>query len=202
MDDSEMIQEFVIECRENLDQFDKDLISLENGSNPSDLMERVFRTIHTIKGSCGLIGFVKLESITHVGESLLEKIQQGKVAPSREVIDVLQKLSDSVRRICTCIANQENEGDQDFSELIVSLERFQSDENVKASPNNGKGTKPASLFERIGGQEAIDATVNVFYTKVLNDNRINHFFENTDLNYLFNKQKAFLTLAFGGPSNY
>jgi len=202
MDDSEMIQEFVIECRENLDQFDKDLISLENGSNPSDLMERVFRTIHTIKGSCGLIGFVKLESITHVGESLLEKIQQGKVAPSREVIDVLQKLSDSVRRICTCIANQENEGDQDFSELIVSLERLQSDENVKASSNNGKGTKPASLFERIGGQEAIDATVNVFYTKVLTDNRINHFFENTDLNYLFNKQKAFLTLAFGGPSNY
>ena len=71
MDESEMIQEFVVECRENLDQFDKDLISLENDSNPSDLMESVFRTIHTIKGSCGLIGLVKLESITHVGENLL-----------------------------------------------------------------------------------------------------------------------------------
>ena len=202
MEDSEMIQEFVVECRENLDQFDKDLISLENDSNPSDLMESVFRTIHTIKGSCGLIGLVKLESITHVGENLLGKIQQDKVAPSREVIDVLQKLSDSVRRICTCIANQGNEGNQDFSELIVSLERLQSDENDKASSNNGKVIKPASLFERIGGQEAIDATVNVFYTKVLNDNRINHFFENTDLNHLFNKQKEFLTLAFGGPSSY
>jgi two-component system, chemotaxis family, sensor kinase CheA len=202
MDENEMIQEFVIECRENLDQFDKDLISLEIDSDSSDLMESIFRTIHTIKGSCGLIGLIKLESITHVGENLLGKIQQGKVAPSKEVIDVLQKLSDSVRRICTCIENQGNEGEQDFSELIVSLERLQSDENEKVPSNNGKGTKPASLFERIGGQEAIDATVNVFYTKVLNDNRINRFFENTDLNHLFNKQKAFLTLAFGGPSNY
>jgi two-component system, chemotaxis family, sensor kinase CheA len=202
MDDSEMIQEFVIECRENLEQFDQDLIGLESGSNPSGMMESIFRTIHTIKGSCGLIGLVKLESITHVGENLLGKIQQGEVAPSREVIDVLQKLSDSVRRICTCIANQGNEGDQDFAELIVSLESLQSGENEKASSSNENETKPASLFERIGGQEAIDATVNVFYTKVLNDNRINHFFENTDLNHLFNKQKAFLTLAFGGPSQY
>jgi two-component system, chemotaxis family, sensor kinase CheA len=200
MEDSEMIQEFVVECRENLDQFDKDLIDLESDSNPSGLMESIFRTIHTIKGSCGLIGLVKLESITHVGENLLGKIQQGKVAPSREVIDVLQKLSDSVRRICTCIANQGNEGDQDFSELIVSLESLQSDANGKASTNNGNST--ASLFERIGGQAAIDATVNVFYTKVLNDDRINQFFENTDLNHLFDKQKEFLTLAFGGPSHY
>jgi two-component system, chemotaxis family, sensor kinase CheA len=200
MDENEMIQEFVTECRENLEQFDKDLINLESDSNPSVLMESIFRTIHTIKGSCGLVGFVKLESITHVAENLLGKIQQDKVTPSREVIDVLQKLSDSVRRICTCLANQGNEGDQDFSELIISLESLQSDENSKASSSNGIGTK--SLFERIGGQEAIDATVNIFYTKVLNDNRINHFFENTDLNHLFNKQKAFLTLAFGGPSQY
>ncbi len=202
MDDSEMIQEFVVECRENLDQFDKDLISLENDSNPFDLMESIFRTVHTIKGSCGLIGFVKLESITHAGENLLGKIQQNKVTPSREVIDVLQKLSDSVRRICTCILKQGNEGDQDFSELIVSMERLQSGENGKTSSNNENGAKPKSLFERIGGQEAIDATVNIFYTKVLNDSRINHFFENIDLNHLFNKQKTFLTLAFGGPSNY
>ncbi len=60
----------------------------------------------------------------------------------------------------------------------------------------------ASLYERIGGETAVNVAVDKFYTKVLADNRINHFFENLDMVAQANKQKAFLTMVFGGPHNY
>lgn len=59
-----------------------------------------------------------------------------------------------------------------------------------------------TLFERIGGDAAVDAAVDIFYEKVLADDRISSFFENLDMVAQANKQKAFLTMAFGGPNNY
>lgn len=60
----------------------------------------------------------------------------------------------------------------------------------------------STLFERIGGEAAVNAAVDIFYKKVLADTRINHFFQNLDMVAQANKQKAFLTMAFGGPHNY
>ena len=59
-----------------------------------------------------------------------------------------------------------------------------------------------SLFERIGGTAAVDAAVDIFYRKVLVDDRIKHFFDSVDMDAQIAKQKAFLTMAFGGPNNY
>jgi hemoglobin len=59
-----------------------------------------------------------------------------------------------------------------------------------------------SLFERIGGAPAVDAAVNIFYRKVLSDERISHFFESVDMERQAAKQKAFLTMVFGGPNQY
>jgi len=59
-----------------------------------------------------------------------------------------------------------------------------------------------SLYDRIGGEAAVDAAVELFYRKVLNDHRINRFFGKTDMDAQIAKQKAFFTMAFGGPNNY
>ena len=59
-----------------------------------------------------------------------------------------------------------------------------------------------SLYERLGGQAAISAAVDLFYRKVIQDNRINRFFRGVELPRLMSMQRAFLTLATGGPSNY
>lgn len=60
----------------------------------------------------------------------------------------------------------------------------------------------SSLFERIGGEAAVDAAVDLFYRKVLSDDRISHFFDTVDMDRQRAKQKAFLTMAFGGPHHY
>jgi len=59
-----------------------------------------------------------------------------------------------------------------------------------------------TLYEKLGGAEAIDAAVDIFYRYVLRDDRIAHFFDDVDMERQATKQKAFLTMAFGGPHNY
>ena len=59
-----------------------------------------------------------------------------------------------------------------------------------------------ALYDEIGGQAAVDAAVDVFYRKVLSDDRINAFFDDVDMDVQMAKQRAFLTMAFGGPNNY
>ncbi len=60
----------------------------------------------------------------------------------------------------------------------------------------------STVYERIGGEPAVNTAVDIFYRKVLADDRINSFFEDTDMERQAAKQKAFLTMAFGGPNNY
>jgi hemoglobin len=58
------------------------------------------------------------------------------------------------------------------------------------------------LYEDLGGAAAVNAAVDIFYRKVLKDDRISRFFKGVDMNQQAAKQKAFLTMAFGGPNNY
>jgi hemoglobin len=59
-----------------------------------------------------------------------------------------------------------------------------------------------TLYERIGGEAAVDAAVDIFYRKVLSDDRVNGFFYDVDMDGQIAKQKGFLTMVFGGPNNY
>lgn len=62
--------------------------------------------------------------------------------------------------------------------------------------------KPMSLYDRIGGEAAVNAAVDLFYRKVLVDDRISTFFDTVDMDAQHAKQKAFLTMVFGGPNQY
>ena len=59
-----------------------------------------------------------------------------------------------------------------------------------------------SLYNRLGGEAAVNAAVDIFYRKVLGDYRINRFFGTSDMDKQIAKQRAFLTMAFGGPNSY
>ena len=60
----------------------------------------------------------------------------------------------------------------------------------------------SSLYEQLGGQAAVNLAVDNFYRKVLTDDRVSHFFDGVDMDKQMAKQKAFLTMVFGGPNNY
>ncbi|MCL4215854.1 MAG: group 1 truncated hemoglobin [Candidatus Hydrogenedentes bacterium] len=60
----------------------------------------------------------------------------------------------------------------------------------------------ATLYEKLGGEPAVNAAVDIFYRHVLSDDRISHWFDDIDMEKQAAKQKAFMTMAFGGPHNY
>jgi HPt (histidine-containing phosphotransfer) domain-containing protein len=64
-----VIKEFLVECNEGLDRFDRDLVALEKDRSSRELLDSIFRAIHTIKGTGGVLGYEKLVSISHIGET-------------------------------------------------------------------------------------------------------------------------------------
>jgi two-component system chemotaxis sensor kinase CheA len=106
----EIVQEFLVESHENLDQLDRDLVQLEQEPGASELLASVFRTIHTIKGTSGFLAFNRLEAVTHVGENLLARLRDGRMVMTPATTDVLLTMVDTVRDLLASIESDGTEG--------------------------------------------------------------------------------------------
>ena len=138
MDD--IVKDFLIESRENLDRLDQELVSLESDPNSKDLLASIFRTIHTIKGSCGFLGFARLEKVAHTGESLLSKLRDGTLSLTAEITSGLLAMIDAVRRMLNEIQSTESDGQNDYLELQQRLRNLQA-----AKVDSGVATAHSSL---------------------------------------------------------
>jgi len=155
-----IVNEFLVESNENLDQLDQDLVDLEQNPSETGILASIFRTIHTIKGTCGFIGFSKLESVAHVGESLLSKLRDGELTINPPITSALLAMVDAIRQILSCIENSKNEGDVDYSELIGTLTSLQKGESVvtavaasEAAPGLSKIESTEEVSESLDEEE-------------------------------------------------
>ena len=124
MDD--LIKEFLVESNENLDRLDSELVKLETDPSSQELLSSIFRTIHTIKGSCGFLGFSKLEKVAHVGESLLSRLREGKLSLTPEFTSGLLAMVDAIRTMLREIQTTEQDGNETYPELIESMNKLQN----------------------------------------------------------------------------
>jgi two-component system, chemotaxis family, sensor kinase CheA len=97
--DNELLDEFVVESREHLDTIEPDLLDMEkDGANASqEVLNRVFRAIHSIKGAAGFFAFEALKKLSHMAENVLMPIRDGELTASPEVMDVLLGAVDKLR---------------------------------------------------------------------------------------------------------
>ena len=126
----EIIKEFLVESNDNLDQLDRDLVELEKDPDSTELLGRIFRAIHTVKGTSGVLGFGKLESIAHVGENLLSKMRDRKLRLTSDITTGLLSMGDAIREVLTAIESTGSEGDGEYSKVIEQLKQLLE--------NNGK----------------------------------------------------------------
>ncbi|HEX7106945.1 MAG TPA: Hpt domain-containing protein, partial [Acidothermaceae bacterium] len=155
----EIVREFLVESYENLDQLDRDLVGLEQEPDSRELLQSIFRTIHTIKGTSGFLAFGKLEALTHAGEGLLAKLRDGGLALNQERTTGLLDLVDAVRAILAAIETNGNEGDPDYTELVSRLTALQDappPADEIADDANGAPSKPRKASRR--GKPAKPAT--------------------------------------------
>lgn len=121
MNDDDIVNEFLVESYENLDQLDQRLVELEENPKSTEHLASIFRTIHTIKGTSGFLAFGKLEAIAHVGENLLSKLREGELTLDRARTDGLLAMVDAIRRLLGSIEASGAEHDEDPSALIARL---------------------------------------------------------------------------------
>lgn len=128
----EIIGDFLVESYENLDRLDRELVELEQDPTNRQRLAGIFRTIHTIKGSCGFLGFSTLESVTHVGENLLSKLRDGLLPLTPARTTALLQLIDAVRQLLSNIENLRNEGPEDYAALKKRLSALTQADEVEA----------------------------------------------------------------------
>jgi two-component system, chemotaxis family, sensor kinase CheA len=121
---NEIIREFLIETQENLAQLDIDLVTLEKEPTERETLSRVFRTLHTVKGTAGFLGLQKLQAVAHAAENLLSRLREGKLAFNAEIASALLAVVDAVRKMLEAVEASETDGTGDFSALIATLERL------------------------------------------------------------------------------
>jgi two-component system chemotaxis sensor kinase CheA len=117
----DVIVEFLIESREGLDHLDNDLVGLEDAPDDRELLARIFRCFHTVKGTSGFLGFGKLEELTHAGESLLSHMRDGILKPNASITSALLETVDAVRAMLVEVENSGNDGTGDYSALTETL---------------------------------------------------------------------------------
>jgi two-component system chemotaxis sensor kinase CheA len=119
MDD--IIKEFLIESIEGLDQLDRDFVKLEKTPDSKDLLASIFRSVHTIKGTGGILGFDKLGAVAHVGESMLSRMRDRKLSLNPRVTTALLSLVDALRKMLSSIEMTGAEGDGDYSDVVAAV---------------------------------------------------------------------------------
>ena len=148
-----IVAEFLSESQEILDTLDQCLVAIERDPTDRDLLDQIFRTMHTIKGTAGCLGFEQLERISHRGENLLSQVREGQRPFDSEIADALLGTADAVRVLLDQIADTGQEGDTDFGDLVEQLE------SMCEAPAGGakKRTRKRSAGRAAEGAAAADS---------------------------------------------
>ena len=135
----ETIESFIEECREHLSGVEKDLLNLEEcGENiDMDLINKLFRAAHSVKGISGYMGFQNIQKLAHNMESIFEMIRKGTIITTHEIVDVLLDVSDTLVQM---VNNPDSTKDMDISDQLNSIEK--SYQYALLQGNNKTDTSP------------------------------------------------------------
>src|SRR5688572_5803150 len=118
---NELLRDFLTEAHENLDVVDVELVRFEREPNNADLLARIFRLVHTIKGTCGFLNLPRLEALTHAAETMMGKFREGMPVTEESVSLVLATI-DRIKEILAELDRSEQEPGGDDDDLIRQLE--------------------------------------------------------------------------------
>ncbi|MEN0064299.1 MAG: chemotaxis protein CheW [Myxococcota bacterium] len=132
-EDAELLAEFVLESRENLDQLDGELVELETDPTNADRLSSIFRIVHTIKGTAGFFGFDRLEKVAHAGESLLSGLRASEIVLEQVRTSALLAMVDAIRQLLDQVETTGSEGQGHFGTLIEALAVAKDDTRLEES---------------------------------------------------------------------
>ncbi len=136
----EIFEGFLVETQELVDSFSQDIMMMEEHGDDMDLLNRIFRSIHTIKGTSSFMGFDSITTIAHQAEDVLNKLRRGELLVTQRIVDVMLEVNDW---IITLLNNMKNGVDLevDYSATIAELEKIRSNQPSSSEPSESAETK-------------------------------------------------------------
>jgi chemotaxis response regulator CheB len=134
-------------------------VKLESDPRSAELLASIFRSIHSIKGGCGFLGFTKLQALAHAGESLLSKLRDGILVLTPQISSALLTCGDGTRQMLAAIAATEQDGEESYTELIATLKRLQEAPSLPAPAP--AITLPASPFKATTSLRPIQRRIDI-----------------------------------------
>ena len=188
IDDSmkEIINDFVQEALELLDSLSENFIELEKNPDDKELLNTIFRAAHTIKGSAGFLGFQNLVELAHSAENILNRLRQGEIKLTSDMMDYLLKTMDILTAMIRNINDTGEEGNFDNEEIIRKLNMLAADEGTEeaaaeqrteeikpAEGNFGTANNNISLQEAESSESNKNTDSNITNANSKNDNKKN-----------------------------
>lgn len=154
-DMQELVQDFLVETNEIIENLDHDLVELESNQNDLELLNKIFRGAHTMKGSSSFLGFNKLAELTHHAEDILNKLRKGEMVVTREIMDTLLEFVDKTKQI---ISDIENGTDSTDCSSVVNDLKLASEGKLTSKTKNTSAAQPAQAPQAAPKQEAAKPT--------------------------------------------
>ncbi|MBT5048205.1 MAG: chemotaxis protein CheA, partial [Rhodospirillaceae bacterium] len=126
----ELLSEFLTETSESLATLDLELVKLEQDPNAPDLIDNIFRLVHTIKGTCGFLGLPRLEAVAHSGENVLGKVRDGDLMVTTDTVSLILGALDRIKDLLATLEATEAEPEGNDADLIKLLDAMALGEDV------------------------------------------------------------------------
>lgn len=132
-EDRQILQDFIVESKENLDTIEVNLVSLEQEPDDLETINSIFRPFHTIKGVSGFLNLKAVNRLAHSAENLLDKARNGEIAVGEEIVDIVLESVDTLKRLIDGVQEGLDSGgslisDLDIEPLIRKIEKRQEDQ--------------------------------------------------------------------------
>jgi two-component system chemotaxis sensor kinase CheA len=138
MDD--LLREFLSETSEGLEVIDRDLVEIERNPSDREILARIFRVLHTIKGTSGFVGLIRLGALAHAAETLLGKFRDGAMSVTPAAVSLILSAVDRIKELLAGIAASGSEPEGDDADLILRLEAAAA--RGQAQKSSAAGTEP------------------------------------------------------------
>lgn len=159
-DMQDLVQDFILETEEIIEALDHDLVELETRKNDLDLLNKIFRGAHTMKGASSFLGFDKMSGVTHHAEEILNKLRKNEITVTPEIMDILLEFVDITKSILNDIKNGTDSAD--VTDLINRLKL--ANEGKMGASSRGGGDQRQSSAPQKGMEQVKKAAMSIEQT--------------------------------------
>lgn len=149
--------DFIVEAFEHIDEIETNAMSLEQNPEDMEIIHKMFRAFHTIKGLSGFVEHIIIQEIAHKTETMMDLCRKGELAVSKKIVDAILKSSDYIKQLCNDVHAYKDENlINNIEKLLVVLEELSQIDNKERPKEKGKKLKAKTSEENASNEEGLE----------------------------------------------